>query len=150
MLLIILCANASACGLTDWGYALPNDYAVLSANSYSITIGGPERPAGNSWPIVIENYVTAFCFNERYVGAKQVPIDREKVDLEDFDKAVKTGETVYYIVDTETQQVYGPWATEEEYLQKCTDLQITGLCDWISTKRINVGNVDEIVPTFPD
>ena len=122
-------------GRDDWRYDLPGQYAVFRVNSGCIEIVYLEFENGG--PVVVDNYVSAFCCNERYVGVRRiVPDDRRHCTVqEQYEK-----EPAYYIIDTEKpvdsvtcgEAVFGPF-DEAGFKQQCGVLDVGDCGEWIST-----------------
>ena len=84
---------------------------------------------------VIEGYIEAFCFGKTHVGVKRIPFDylaQRHEDIDHVPTAYPDTEREYYLLDTASGTVYGPY-TAEELTARCEELTVTDLCDWIST-----------------
>lgn len=133
--LLVILLTACSDGRGDWTYALPNDYEVFLVNSETIVITGPFHTVVQEEGSVytnyyINNYVSAFCYNERYVGAQQI-----NVRINQPDRPIH--QPWFYLLDTITGTVIGPLESEDEFHLKCEALQITDLCDWIFSEDLS-------------
>jgi hypothetical protein len=128
----------------DWIYDLPNGYQMwhfsLSSNElvapdgryHFVTDTGETGATSHA----VGQYITCFCYGERYVAVRHVDNmldDYEKLVYEEEDYEQKRDQAAYYLVDTESTDIFGPFATEEEFLAKCEEVGVSDLCDWIST-----------------
>ena len=139
-IIVIFSIVFSACstfnfGSNDWKYdKLPNNYQVWQINSNDIVIG---KYMGVSLDIIIETYVIEFCFNDMYIGVKQIQGKAEQTykDIEDETNSLTPN---YYIIDTKNDIVFGPYDIAE-YQQKCENLNIDDFSQWIKTVPIPEG-----------
>ena len=118
--LLLLCALVlTACGhgSGDWSYPLPNGYEIWHVYSQSITFG---QRRDDTLDTVVDGYVRAFCYGERFVGLQM----SEAADGEDV---------LLFLVDTENHSIYAA-NDETEFRQTCESLSAMDLGDWISTK----------------
>ena len=142
ILLLIVCLILSSCaGLSDWEYVLPNDYVVVRVNGRSIDFGKLDE---NGSSIEIDRYIIEFCYNESYIGLKRFPLpfwhdedpEREKAffgsDLNHLEYNYKESDLEYYLVDAFADEIHGPY-TATEYKDKCSELGVGEMCDWINT-----------------
>jgi hypothetical protein len=133
---LVFTACITGPGLGDWRYKLPNGYEMWQGSPESVVIGLLSSSGytlsinENNWAdgvlIGVPNTIIDFCHNERYVGARTIPI--EYLDLPET-------EYVYYIVDTEMRHVYGPM-NEQEYVKTISDERFGDLGRWISTREL--------------
>lgn len=128
LLLVFFSIFLSSCGLGglgDWSYSLPNNYAVWRINGSSIDLCLEENHGGKyiSAHTIIESYVAYFCYNDRYVGVIRI----ESYDTEQIEENY-----MYYLVDTQNGTKWGEM-NKQDYLDKCAELGITDMCDWIPT-----------------
>lgn len=115
-------------GAGDWTYDLPGGYSVVRVNSLCIELIKDRT-------IVIEGYIEAFCFGKTHVGVKRIPFDylaQRHEDIDHVPTAYPDTEREYYLLDTASGSLYGPY-TAEEFTARCEELTVTDLCDWIST-----------------
>lgn len=129
-LFIISLVLTSCPGFQDWEYDnLPNGYEIWHVNSQDIVL---MKRDGNSTDRVINRYILEFCYNDSYIGIKQLPIDEsipyQDVHIEEMDQS----NPVYYIVDAENDVIMGSY-TAEEYEGQMEALEIGTMCDWIKT-----------------
>ncbi len=141
LLLFMMCmCLLTSCGdgRGDWKYALPNGYTVFRVNSGHIVISGEEYRDVDEFTCsttYVENYVAAFCYNNRYVGAMQIECEGYSLKESERDKP-----PVYYILDTENGTIYGSFLSEDEYLHTCDVLKISNMSEWIQTDDLNYTN----------
>ena len=132
LVLIILSAFLllSSCGLGDWNYKLSNGYEIWRVNSQKIILVKTDDDITGE--TVIDSYITSFCYNERYVGIKRIPID-DDVENFNFEKIdIEKATQYYYLFDTSNEIVYGPYDSSE-YEKKISSFEIEKMCDWINT-----------------
>ncbi len=82
--------------------------------------------------IVIDRYVQAFCYNDRYIGLEHL---RELVDPEEPDELypeLDTSNPEYYLIDSEQDVIYGLY-TKDEYMKQMKELHISEMGEWIPT-----------------
>lgn len=146
--LSILSLLLTACvdGRGDWAYDLPNGYQVFRVNSKHVYLIGPDHDItgrdGKTWITdnYIGSYVSAFCYNEQYVGAQQLNASlNAQLSLPDR----PASEPWFYLLDTSTGAVIGPMASQEEFQAKCEMLQIADLCQWIDVKDLTIQKAAE-------
>ena len=129
--LMIVFFSCPACesGRGDWKFQLPNDYLVYMSNSKNISVVGNEyhEVDGIMTTTYIESHILEFCYDDRYVAAKRRVSTENQASNE-----VVSAHVVYYLLDTKTGAVYGPYELEEYEAQLCLMDDIT-LCPWIST-----------------
>ena len=131
LLAVMICFTS--CTMTgDWCYRLlPGDYEVLRINSTEIDLvqdGG-----------YVIRYVIAFCYNESFIGVQQPEFDKESNDDLDI-REMDWSNPNYYLVDAANEAVYGPY-TATEYEDQLKKLNITDMCEWISTNTKPKGAV---------
>lgn len=128
---LILTLMLTSCGgLQDWIYdKLPNGYEIWRVNSQDI---GLCKREGDSTELKIDRYITAFCYNDSYIGIQRLMIDESipyaDVNIEEMDQSNPS----YYLVDAANDLIMGPY-TAEEYDDQIKALNIQALCDWIKT-----------------
>ena len=113
----------------DWSYDLVGDYSVWRINSTDILLGKYNELSTLS--TVIDTYITCFSYNDRFIAVRQLDIpdgyDQKDILQMDFDEAK------YFIVDSQTDAVYGVFFTEEQFQAKCDELGVGALGEWIDT-----------------
>ena len=109
-------------GAGDWCFdRLPGSYEIWRSSAYQIELVKGEDEFTKT--LVVGPCVVAFCWDEARIGLRQIP---------DWDGSeANRGETLYYIVDTDSDKLYGP-LDEAEYAAFCTSLQ-TDFGDWVGT-----------------
>ena len=116
-------------GLSDWEYNdLPGNYSIIKVNSQDIQFG--KRYAG-SYSMLIDRYVVKFCNDSQYVGLQRIPINTpydERFDIAELQDV----KPEYYLIDSATDTIYGPWS-ENEYYDYVEQHNILKNCQWVST-----------------
>lgn len=128
--LILTFILTSCAGLQDWCYnKLPNGYEIWRINSQDIVL---IKRKGDLTDLKISRYILEFCYNNSYIGIKQLMIDEnipyQDVHIEEMD----TSNPFYYLVDAVNDVVMGPY-TAEDYEDQIEALEIDTMCDWIKT-----------------
>lgn len=114
---------------TDWEYNdLPNDYAISRVNVQNIQLN---KESDGLYRKVVDKFIIAFCYNSRYIALQRVPIDNTNTEMFDVEK-IYASNPEYYLIDSETDTVYGP-LTIKEYEEQIINLHIENMCEWIST-----------------
>lgn len=117
-------------GLSDWSYdLLPKDYEIWRVNSQNIVLG---RQSGGGLSHTVEPYILRFCSNNTFIAVQRLPLEGLELSAGANVRELDESNREYYLVNTETDIVYGPY-TEEEYIQQLTDLSVGELCGWIET-----------------
>ncbi len=119
--LAFLLAGCIGPGASDWRYELPNDYEIWRINSRSIRC---IRAEGNQGSHVLDGYVSAFCYDERNVGLQCVSVS------EDLQEEIDTSAPDYYLLDTQTGELSGPWSLAE---WEGNAAGLAELCPWKAT-----------------
>lgn len=122
-------------GSGDWIYPLPNDYCVAHINNYDIRV----NKSSDTMRHVIDRYIISFCYGTRYLGFQQIPIEEDIKTpslVAQILKESNSTEYRYFLVDSETDEIYGPFELTS-YNQKCDELGVTDLCDWINTTDVS-------------
>lgn len=118
-----------------WTYDLPNDYAIKKTSDTEVVLGkyidGLFEVETSEKQIGIEDYVAEFAYSKNYIALKC---------LESTDNSV---ELKFYIIDSENENIYGPYNNEETYnavLEKIVDEELN---DWIETIKMPDGAVNK-------
>lgn len=109
----------SCAGVSDWSYKLPNNYEVWGINSKEIMVKYVGDKTVNA---EIPSFVKEFAYDYRYVCSRNIEsIDENNIFSEE-----------YYILDTEEQKLYGPYATQTEFESALEEMKIS-LVKWYRT-----------------
>ena len=122
-------------GAGDWGFSLPNGYSVVHVDNYSICICKGDNTGGRT---IIGRYIVSFCYDQRYVGVQQIPIDENIRNLETVSQIIEESNPAdyqYYLIDTQADELYGPF-DGEEYKTVVDDIGVYSPCQWINTSSI--------------
>ena len=105
----------------DWSYILPNGYELWHLSADKVVL--VKNDGDSIGDTIIPAHIKEFCYNEQFIGIQQIEQGSSKQDAD----------LCYYLVDTEQEQVWGPF-DQEEYLNQCEQLDIEAMCDWVATK----------------
>ena len=138
LIFLILLLGLTSCGLGgsgDWIYDdLPNNYAIVYFNGNNISFGKLTDSA-SFFDETISRYIVEFWCNDSYIGLKRVNMDniswKETTALEPLDELPNLE---YYLIDAKNDIQYGPYSISE-YEQKCSELGITNISNWIRTDK---------------
>ena len=126
--IVVLFTGSS--GLSDWSYEdLPNSYEVWRINSQDIVVG--KVSDNDSFEVKIERFVLEFSYNDRFIGVKQFPIKQDYNIAIDV-KKIDTSNLDYYIIDSNSDTIYGPY-NYYEYKNKCDELKVGTMKEWVKT-----------------
>lgn len=115
--LLFLTFNLSGCfgpGMNDYTYTLVKDYRLSHSSSNDIVIFKNDDNMGIK--TVIHAKVTKVAWDDNFILAEQIPLIEETMELD------KT-KLNYWIIDVNTEEIYGP-LTKEELELKRSELQI--------------------------
>jgi len=130
VLLLLLLAGCG--GASDaWKLSLPNDYCIVSYDEGNVRL---EDADGS---VYVGNYIRVFCHDDRYIAVQRVITADPDVATE---QERENGFVAFYLTDTESGEVYGPMM-EAELCEKCGELGIAELCDWIAVEPAPDGAV---------
>ncbi len=114
----------------DWTFDLIGGYSIWRVSSVRLVLGRYNN-MGLSLHAVIEPYVTCFAYNERFIAVRKLDVPngyrQEDIFNMDFDQAE------YFIVDSQTDEVYGPYGLYEAFDAQCVALGTGDLGNWIDT-----------------
>lgn len=108
-------------GMTGYTIKLPGDYAVIAGSPNEVDIRPTNKTLDYNTPYIPEK-VVAIAFDHRYVLAKRFPVIVDKRD-KGYEKTVDESNSCYYILDTATPELYGPFNLEE-FNKKKKELKI--------------------------
>ena len=124
-LMLCCCVFMCSCTLGNWTYdKLPNDYEIWYFDSENIDLA-KVHSNGNGGSIIIDGYISAFCYNDQYIGI--IRISKEKT-MDGTTESI----TEYYLINTSADEVFGPYELER-YESYCEELGIEDMGEWINT-----------------
>lgn len=112
-----------------WTYKeLPNDYAIQKKSDTKMVVGkyvdGTLKTEQDKKKIGFSEYVSEFQKGERYIGFKCVKSASDGIHM------------LFYIIDTEDSDLYGPYSIESTYNAVKEKIVEEDLGDWIPTSTI--------------
>ena len=133
--LLLLC-GCSLDESDDLYYALPNGYFVSRINSKQIAISWDKNwesnPDSMCGVTAIKKYfVKGFCYNERYIGLYGTHTQLDYAT----DDEIKAGTIHYYLIDTKSRVVYGPFSEPSDYTKVLEENECEDICEWFETKE---------------
>lgn len=133
LILVMTLITSCGAGMSDWKLILPNNYEMWHINSKEIIIGYKDTESSlttgrDGTTIGIKADVVEVCFNDRYVGAKQIDVQQ------DLKQEIDTSNPRYYLLDTLKREVYGPFTTINQFNKKCSELGVYHLSKWEKTR----------------
>ena len=104
-----------------WTYdKLPNKYIIEKKSETNVVLSNSNNK------IIINEYIAEFSYGKRYIGLKCLEPNEEE----------NTINIKFYIVDSKTNEVYGPYNLESTYLDEKERFVTEELSDWIKTIEI--------------
>lgn len=138
-LLLVIVFAITGCGLSDWTYEMIGGYEIIRCNSEDILLRNDREMIYPSSSLVIPNYrVTDFCFNDRYIGLRTIRYKDVWTDEQDFpevENGIPIGGQAFYLVDTFSDEVCGPFADKKTYDAKCVEWGTGDMGIWRSTDK---------------
>ncbi|MCI8588509.1 MAG: hypothetical protein HFG40_02540 [Bacilli bacterium] len=127
-LILVLLSGCSLLAET-WIYKeLPNDYVIQKKSDTKMIIGkeidGEVQTEIDGSQIGFSEYVSEFQKGKRYVGFKCVKSADNGVDM------------LFYIIDTQESDVYGPYNLESTYNAVRDKIVDEEVGDWVKTSTI--------------
>ena len=117
-------------GRGDWREELSNGYAVIKVNSYEIVLGHQDRASSPGWSTVITNfYVTAYQQNTPYIFIEGFHTE----DTSATSAELENHQAVFYLVDTETNEIVGPFESKDDFIAYCSAQALEVPTDWEMT-----------------
>lgn len=111
-----------------WEYKkLPNNYIIKKTGEIEIKLGKEINKKfstkRNQKQIGVEEYIAEFSYGEKYITLKCLnPNEKENsIDVK------------FYIIDTEKEDIYGPYNLESTYLEVKEEIVDEELGEWIKT-----------------
>jgi len=114
--LLLLTFNLSGCfgpGMNDYTYTIVKNYCLSRSSSNDIVIF---KSGDVGTETVVHAKVTKVAWDDNFILAEQIPLIEETMELD------KT-KLNYWIIDVDTEELYGP-LTKEELELKRSELQI--------------------------
>ena len=113
----------------DWGYPLPNAYEISRNNAHEICL--VKMTGSNFGTVVLNDYILAFQYDERYAGIKALtePEWEQNAAMPSYEQT----DIVWYIADTKSGTIIGPLTSESEYGKRTVEIGCGSLCPWIAT-----------------
>lgn len=124
--IIITMLSLSSCigaGLSDWSYRINDSYEISRANSEQIYLN---KTDGH---IVVSEYISEFCYNDKFVCVKRIIYNNPDIPAQ------------YFIVDMDTDEVYGPFISQDDFNNEKERVGVGALNDWISTNEIKKSGI---------
>lgn len=123
----------TACpAFSDWYYdELPNDYEICHINTNTIIIQKGHLNSGDVVDAAFNRYIVEFCSNDLYIGFKLLPEGVRQNEM-DTTEEVDTSNLEHYLINSQTDEVYGPY-TAEEYEEQIEVLNVGVMEEWIKT-----------------
>lgn len=92
-----------------------NNYAIVkesSRSAYIVNTGvDPKTP-------VIESIVISYATSSGYIAVRQTDVPEDENTKPDFTTYC------YWLIDTSSNRIYGPLATDDDFAAKCQELQL--------------------------
>lgn len=115
-----------------WTYEdLPNDYVIEKKSETDMVIGKKENnkiiTQKEDKKIGIEEYIAEFSYGENYIALKCLNPNQKE----------NTVEVRFYIIDSQNEDIYGPYDLESTYLEVKEKIVTEELNDWINTMTLS-------------
>ena len=115
-----------------WTYEdLPNDYVIEKKSETDMVIGKKESnkiiTQKDDKKIGIEEYIAEFSYGENYIALKCLNPNQKQ----------NTVEVRFYIIDSQNEDIYGPYDLESTYLEVKEKIVTEELNDWINTMTLS-------------
>ena len=114
----------------DWRCYLINDYYIIRSDATRIILYNDDPNRYVNLPMV-DKYITCFAYNDRFVAVRKLDVPEGYGPDDIFE--MNFDEAKYFIVDTETDEVYGPYESAEDFESGCKEIQTGDLGEWIDT-----------------
>lgn len=114
-----------------WTYEdLPNDYVIEKKSETEMVIGKKENnkiiTQKEDKKIGIEEYIAEFSYGENYIALKCLNPNQKE----------NTVEVRFYIIDSQNEDIYGPYDLESTYLEVKEKIVTEELNDWIKSDTL--------------
>ena len=115
----------------DWELPLCNGYYIFRTSSRDICVVHERDNYKDLFENVIDAYITCFQYNSRYIAVRRLVV-ADRALLDDI-QSVDTEAADYYLIDAETDTIYGPFAEKEDFERACKEQNVGDLGEWIPT-----------------
>ena len=115
----------------DWELPLCNGYYIFRTSSRNICVVHERDNYKDLFENVIDDYITCFQYNSRYIAVRRLVV-ADRALLDDI-QSVDTEAADYYLIDAETDTIYGPFAEKEDFERTCEEQNVGDLGEWIPT-----------------
>ena len=123
-------------GRGDWTLELCAGYAVSRINAHEILVGHKNKPDAPGYEIVIPNYfVTAYQIQKPYICFQGIPTQGSCIT----DEERLNGKLSYYLIDTVSGEVNGPYPSYIDFLEYCRTIPLELTQEWNYTSEYNRG-----------
>ena len=115
----------------DWELPLCNGYYIFRTSSRNICVVHERDNYKDLFENVIDAYITCFQYNSRYIAVRRLVV-ADRALLDDI-QSVDTEAADYYLIDAETDTIYGPFTEKEDFERTCEEQNVVDLGESIST-----------------
>ena len=121
---LVLSAISIICGGCNFnpGIELVNGYTIIEEKGEWCVLNREDGSACG----MPNFYITAYIEHDEYILLKGIPTAYLWIDETEKDSS----EREYYIVDTNSDQIYGPFESELQFNYKCDELSISPELNW--------------------
>lgn len=111
-----------------WTYEdLPNNYVIEKKSEIDMIIGQKENgkiiTEKEDKKIGLEEYIAEFSYGEKYITLKCLNPNKKE----------NTVDVSFYIIDSEKEDIYGPYELESTYLEEKEKIIDENISNWIKT-----------------
>lgn len=132
-LVVFLCGCTHECvewffgdGRGDWELELINRYSIVKINSCDVILG-KKHDDDSGWSIVLGYYVTSYQIYQEYIYTEGIVKRGSSITDEELENPI----IYYYIVNTLTDEIFGPFETYSDFLEQCDLLSIKDNDTWL-------------------
>lgn len=117
---------------SDWTIDLISGYSIVKVNSHCIVLGHKESPEHPGYSNVISCYfVTAYKIQGTHIAIEGIPTQGDSISDQELASEILN----YYLVDTVSGDIAGPYKTKEAFAEFCTSLNLDVNEEWIKAKE---------------
>jgi hypothetical protein len=119
-------------GRGDWTLDLFDGYVICRVNSYEILLGHKENPADAGGSIIIPNfYISGYQLYKPYICLEGVRTKKMAAS----DEELNNMQLSYYLIDTTTDEVFGPFTTFDDLVKYGDSIQLEISESWIKPQK---------------